>query len=138
MDKYLFYGKKMIPGVVGALFVGVSTFYFAKYQATKGYTSDWINGHIPQPGSDADMRSKVQQHAWMSVIFSAISDEDKERLTQRWEGKSYKPSEYSPELLAWEKKSRENYLLYTKKNQLIRWIEKILSISPGKSSPTSI
>jgi hypothetical protein len=47
-----------------------------------------------------------------------IPDKEKEHLSQKWDKKSYENEEYPPELLEWEKQSREKYLTYIGKNNM--------------------
>lgn len=43
----------------------------------------------PLPDTEDGIRRKLQKEAWFEAIFQDIPDEEKERVTKRWTGKSY-------------------------------------------------
>jgi hypothetical protein len=102
-----------------------------------GGGGQWIDEHTPKPGTEEHMRNTLVHQARMEAIFSsmkhsvnvlfyvyhcecsrlAISDEEKDRVTRRWQGKPYKRVEENrtPEMIEWERQSREKYYELTGK-----------------------
>lgn len=102
-QKFVFYGKKSIGGILAGGIFGALSFMFVEQQRVKGMTSGWVAAHDPvrylptpeltfqksRPQSEEYARQRLQQELWVETLFADIPDETKERVTKRWTGRSY-------------------------------------------------